>query len=119
MATEQGARDVAEAELERSIELDGSFVPSLMELAKLYARVPEQRERVGELLARVLELTPEDRIALAQLGRDFLAIGRPDEARAALERMIALPAAPGSKTIARSLEEAIERYEATRPNRAR
>lgn len=112
LANERGDHAMAVAELERSIELESRFTPALLELASHYARDPERRERASELLERAVELTPADRLALAELGRKLLEFGRPEEARKVLERMLALPPVPGSKAIARALEEAIERFEA-------
>jgi tetratricopeptide (TPR) repeat protein len=112
LANERGDHAMAVAELERSIELESRFTPALLELASHYARDPERRERASELLERAVELTPADRLALAELGRKLLEFGRPEEARKVLERMLALPPVPGSKAIARALEAAIERFEA-------
>jgi predicted Zn-dependent protease len=69
----------AEAALELSVRLNGSFAPSRAELGRLYLKT----QRIGEavaMLEKSLEMDPKDQATCAQLGTAYLRQGRPDRA---------------------------------------
>jgi tetratricopeptide (TPR) repeat protein len=81
---------------ERAIELDPNYVEPLVELAGalelkfLFLSTPELLTRSLALTDRALAIRPDDPDATVQRGDTLLAMGRPDEAIAALQRGVRL-----------------------------
>ena len=111
---------------ERALELDPNYVEALVELAgalelkALFLSSPELLANSLALTERALAVRPDDADAHVQRGDTLLAMGRADEAIAALERGVRLkpdrPAAYGSLARAYWLgkgqvDEAIRQFE--------
>ncbi|MET0649288.1 MAG: tetratricopeptide repeat protein [Pyrinomonadaceae bacterium] len=73
----------AESHLKRAAELDPTFVPPRLSLAKLYIRAERWAEAVAEL-EKVTVLAPESAEAYYQLGRAYARLRRSTEAQAAV-----------------------------------
>ena len=81
---------------ERSLELDPHYVEALIQLAgalelkSMFLSTPDLLPRSLALADRAIALQPENPDAHVQRGDTLLAMGRPDDAIAALERGVAL-----------------------------
>ena len=73
-----------ESHLKRAAELDPTFVPPRLSLAKLYMRAERWAEAVA-VLEKVTALDPESAEAYYQLGRAYARLKRTAEAQAAVE----------------------------------
>ncbi len=73
----------AESHLKRAADLDPTFVPPRLSLAKLYIRAERWADAVAELV-RVTALDPESAEAYYQLGRAYARLKRTAEAQAAV-----------------------------------
>jgi predicted Zn-dependent protease len=72
-----------ESHLKRAVELDSTFVPPRLSLAKLYIRAERWAEAVTEL-EKVTTLDPESADAYYQLSRAYTRLKRAAEAQTAV-----------------------------------
>jgi tetratricopeptide (TPR) repeat protein len=107
-----GDRASARREYERALALDPENHEARNNLAGLLAETGDHAQAVLHLRA-ILEAHPEDRKVLANLGRIYLALGRPYDAGASFDRLARLePAAPAAASGLAAAREMADRVEA-------
>lgn len=108
----QGDRAAARREYERALELDPRNFEARNNLAGLLSEAGDWTPAVLQLRAILAEY-PEDRKALANIGRIYLTMGRPYDAGASFDRLARLdPADPIASAGLQSAHEMADRVEA-------
>lgn len=80
-----GSREAARESLERAVEIEPDHAAALFELGRLAAEEGDAAS-AAKLFERVLELQPQASLVHYPLAQAYRKLGRPDEARAQLER---------------------------------
>ena len=81
-----GKKDLAEEELKRSIELNGSHAPARYELAKIYFDTG-RNDLAREELEKATKINPDFESSYYLLNRVYASLGRNDEANAMLKQL--------------------------------
>jgi len=88
--------DTIRKEMEATIKLDRDYeeASGLRTLARVYYRAPffkgGDKHRSIELLEDCLRRHPDDSLSMLYLAESYIAVGRREDARKALERMLSL-----------------------------